>query len=307
MIYLIEFRAMGCQVSIQLDTHVDGGAILSRAPAQVAALETRLTRFNDHSELMRLNARAGEWTSVSDILFDNIHAAKYGALLTDGLYNPLILPALIANGYDRTFEQINPVTAKSPLPAANWREISLRLQTHQVRIPAGSAIDLGGIAKGWTAAYIAGELAQYGACLINIGGDMVGRGAPEGFTGWPVEIEDPVTGTPFASIYLTDSTIVTSGTDYRRWLGQDGRHRHHIIDPRTGQSSNSDALAVTIIHPHTTTAEAFTKAVLIRGTDDGLNWLNQQWHAGGLVFRRDGSVLATSTFSTLIHERELQT
>ena len=49
-------------------------------------------------------------------------------------------------------------------------------------------------------------------------------------------------------------------------------------------------------------AEAYAKAVLLRGADNGLNWLNQEWYVSGLVFRQDGAALATSTFISLTHE-----
>ena len=306
MIHLIVFRAMGCQTSIQLEADATGAALLQAMPRRLAAIEAALTRFDERSELMGLNARAGEWVPVSEVLFENVHAAKHAARLTEGLYNPLVLPALIANGYDRSFEQIvNPTTAPV-MAAADWQQIGLRLERHEVRIPAGSALDLGGVAKGWTSAYLARELAAYGPCLVNIGGDMTACGAPEGLPGWPVEVEDPVTSEAFVAIDLNNSSIATSGIDYRRWQSMDGSSHHHIIDPRSGRPATSDVLAVTVIHPHAPTAEAYCKAVLLRGSDEGLNWLNQQWQAAALVFRRDGAAIANSTFTTLAYERNAQ-
>ncbi|MFZ4814453.1 MAG: FAD:protein FMN transferase [Phototrophicaceae bacterium] len=299
MIHLIEFRAMGCQVSIQLEADAAGGDILRHLPDRFASLEALLTRFDPHSELMRLNARDGEWVAVSEVLFANICAAKQAALMTDGLYNPLILPALVASGYDCSFEQIAMPTAYAASSAADWHGIALRMTTQEVLLPAGSAIDLGGIAKGWTAATIADELAPFGACLVNIGGDMVGRGAPHGLPGWQVEIEDPFTGEAFTSVYLADQSISTSGTDYRRWQTATGSDHHHIIDPRSGHSAETDVLSATVIHPSATTSEAYAKAIILQGVENGLQWLNQQWHGTGVVFRRDGAAFATSTF---IHE-----
>jgi thiamine biosynthesis lipoprotein len=302
MIHLIEFRAMGCQVSVQLEADERGADVLRNLPQRFATIEATLTRFDPNSELMRLNARAGEWVAVSDLLFANIRAAKHAALLTDGLYNPLILSALVANGYDRSFEQIDSPHATSKEPVPDWRGIEINLKSNEVHIPVGAALDLGGIAKGWTAATIADELAEIGPCLINIGGDMVGRGAPDGLPGWPVEIEDPFTGEAFTTVYLYDQAISTSGIDYRRWQSADGTQQHHIIDPRTGEPAVTDVLSATVIHPSTTTAEAYAKAVILQGAESGLAWLNGQWHTAGLVFRQDGTAIATST---LIHERNI--
>ncbi len=302
-LFHIAWRAMGCEVSAQLETESDGYVILSSIPAQVESIEARLSRFRPDSELMRFNVRAGEWVMVSDTLFANLSAAKHAARLTDGGFNPLVLPALIANGYDRTFAELTQPSSTQTIPAADWREIELRPQTREVRIPSGSAVDLGGSAKGWTAERVADALVVHGACLVNFGGDLVARGAPQDQLGWQVNIADPLGDAPLGSVWLRDASLVTSGVDFRRWITQDGTPRHHIIDPRTGRSATTDVLTVTVHHPHAVTAEAYAKTVLLRGADDGLNWLQSRWDAAGLVIRQDGSVIASPQFSPYLEQR----
>lgn len=294
------FRAMGCTVEAQLWTDADGSALLSALPSQFERLEAQLSRFRTGSDLMRLNARAGQWTTVSDDLFENVVAAKQAARLTNGLYNPLVLPALIASGYDRSFECIDVAQPDRVGMVGNWQQIHLRRETREVLLPAGSALDLGGIAKGWTAQHLADQLAVEGACLISIGGDMAVRGAPNNAEGWRITIAEPDSDQALCQLFLRDSAIVTSGIDYRRWQTRDGQPRHHIIDPRTGQSAQTDVRAVSIVHPHAPTAEAYAKAVLLLGGEAGLKWLNQQWDAAGMLVRSDGSVLATSNWLTIM-------
>ncbi len=292
--YTLGFRAMGCRMDVQLETGSDGRDILTAIPARVEAIEAALSRFRPESELSRLNRSSGQWVTVSDVLFENVYAAKHAARITDGLYNPLVLPALIANGYDRSFEQVQRVTQVTTEKPADWRDIQLRMDTHKVCLPRGSALDLGGIAKGWTAAMLADELEQYGPCLVNIGGDLVVRGAPDGQGGWHIDVDGPAADTPIVRVTVQDTSIMTSGIDYRRWHTDDGKLVHHIIDPRTGRPAQTDVESVTIIHSHAPTAEAYAKAVLILGSQDGLYWLNRQWQAAGLVVRNDGAVLSTS-------------
>ncbi|PJF28862.1 MAG: FAD:protein FMN transferase [Phototrophicales bacterium] len=290
-IYYISFRAMGCQITIQLQTAQDGRAILDAIPSQVEQIEGQLSRFRLTSDLMRLNECAGEWVKVSEVLFEVIHLAKHTARLTDGLYNPLILPALIANGYDRSFEQIDmPVIQPTP-PIADWHDIGLRVASHEVRLPKASAIDLGGIAKGWTANWLAEHLSQFGACLVNIGGDMVARGAPLSSSGWQVGID---TNQEVLWLRLSDTAIATSGIDYRRWKTTTHEEYHHILHPKTGKPAQTDVLSATVIHPHACYAEAYAKTVILLGSQAGLEWLSGQWDAHGLVVSKDGRILATS-------------
>ena len=294
-IYVIRFRAMGCMVDVQLATAEDGVSLLNTVPAQMEVWEQTLSRFRPGSELMRLNAAVGEWIAVSDVLFEVMRLAKDAARLTGGLYNPLVLPALLARGYDRDFSLIDQPELGEPATVLGWDSIGLRPKTREVCLPAGSAIDLGGIAKGWAAEKLATQLTLYGDCLVNIGGDIAARGMPEDETGWEVLIMDPFSGKPLSSLRLLDSTLVTSGTDYRRWKTRDGQIQHHVIDPRTGMPADTDVLAVTVVHNSGAIAEAYATAALILGAEDGLAWLDEQAHTAGLVVGVDGAVLATET------------
>ncbi len=303
-LYYTTFRAMGCQVEAQLETDLDGTPLLTALPAQFEGLEAQLSRFRPESDLMRLNARAGHWTPVSDVLYENIAAAKQAARITDGLFNPLVLPAVVASGYDRSFEGIRVPQSGGTGVVGNWQEIRLRPGSREVLLPVGGALDLGGIAKGWTAWQVTKQLSVYGPCLINVGGDIAVCDAPGDAPGWRITVADPHGAQPLCTLWLRDSSVVTSGTDYRRWQTADGQPQHHIIDPRTGQSAASDVLSVSVVHPYAPTAEAYAKAVLVLGSHSGLDWLDQQWDAAGMVVCHDGTVLATSRWLAFM-ERSL--
>ena len=303
-LYYVTFRAMGCKVEAQLETDQDGADLLAALPLQFESLEAQLSRFRPESDLMALNARAGQWTPVSAALYENVRVAKQAALLTDGLYNPLVLPALVATGYARSFEAIGAAQASETGAVGTWRAIQLRRQSREVRLPTGSALDLGGIAKGWTAEQIAEQLSIYGPCLISVGGDIAVRGAPSGTPGWRIAIADPDASQPICEVVLHDKTVATSGIDYRRWQTTDGKSHHHIIDPRTGQSAETDVRSASIVHRHAPAAEAYAKAVLLLGSQAGLDWLNQQWGAAGMLVRSDGTVFATSNWLAIM-ERSL--
>ena len=296
-LYDHSFRAMGCQVNVWLETEANGAAILQHLPEQFEGYEDILSRFRPDSELSQLNRQAGRWVKVSPILLENLHAARQAARLTNGLYNPLILEALMVAGYDRPFAQMQNQPAfereQHPVSVPAWHQLEMNLTEQTVRLPANSLVDLGGIAKGWAAETIANQLAKFGACLVDIGGDLVARGRA-----WDVTVAEAGDGdtTPaLVNLKISNTCVVTTGIDYRRWV-VNGQPQHHIIDPRTGQSADTDVLTVTIIHPHAPTAEAFAKAVFLQGSDAGLDWLHRQWYGAGLVTRHDGTVLASSRF-----------
>lgn len=303
-LYYLTLRAMGSRVSLQIETEADGTTILNDAVRHIATIEACLTRFRPDSDLVRLNTQAGRWVEVAPILFEAVQAAKHAAFLTDGLYHPLLLDVMIGIGYDRSFEHLK---EQPKLPRAgfilDWHEIELRPSENAVYIPRGSALDLGGIGKGWAAERIADDLSRYGACVVNLGGDIAARGAPHGYLGWPVDVTEADEQKVIVSLSLSGGNIATSGTDYRRWLAADGSAQHHLIDPRTGQPAHTDVLSATVIHPKGALSEAFAKAVLLQGAQAGLAWLSHQWNTAGMVVKTNGEVIATPSFTPYITQQ----
>lgn len=297
----IAFRAMGCLATLQLETETDGIERLNEAVRQVETIEACLSRFRPNSDLMQLNAQAGTWVEVSPLLFEVIRAAKHAALVTNGLYHPLLLNIMLGIGYDRTFEELkSSAVVASSTPMLDWHAIELKASRNAVRLPPNGGLDLGGIGKGWSADYLANQLSTDGACLVNLGGDIATRGAPQGYDGWPVIVNDPLDSSLIVSLKLSNLSIATSGVDYRRWKDLNGTPQHHLIDPRTGKPAQTDLQTVTVIHPSGVLAEAFAKAVLIQGSQAGLTWLAQQWDSAGMVVKTNGEVIATPNFTQYI-------
>ena len=71
--------------------------------------------------------------------------------------------------------------------------------------------------------------------MIQAGGDLYVAG-PEGRWPWRLGIRDPrgPADRSFAALELTDGTFSTSG-DYERFFIKDGRRYHHILDPTAGE------------------------------------------------------------------------
>ena len=84
--------------------------------------------------------------------------------------------------------------------------------------------------------------------------------------------------------------VASSATDRRRWM-QGGRLRHHIIDPRSGLPAATDVISATVVAPTAVEAEAAAKSVLIRGSVDGLNWLESNPDLAALLILETGQIL----------------
>src|SRR5437660_1696042 len=111
------FRAMNTDIRlVVIAGGRDGPALLWRAAQEFVAHERTLSRFDPESELTALNGAGARWMRVSPLLFRALEAAGELRTRTGGLYDPGILPALEAAGYDRSFEQLAHPGAAMSLP-----------------------------------------------------------------------------------------------------------------------------------------------------------------------------------------------
>ena len=251
-----------------MDTQVDL-FIESNGPPPLDALvsarlffeeqEQRFSRFRPTSLLSALNR--GEtidepWFVAGCRLALEAHA------FTGGLFNPMVLPALTAAGYDRTFGEVAGGGAPVALPAPDPHEC-LVIEGQRVTLKHGQ-LDLGGIVKGWTVDCAVEHLrARYPDVMLNAGGDLRAEGSEAGREGWLLAVEgldgaDAWTGT-------MTGAMATSTTLKRRWQTTSGATAHHLIDPRSGLPAESPYVQVTAWAAECWRAEVWAKAVLIGG------------------------------------------
>lgn len=259
------FRAMGTTVMLLGPA---GDKTYERAARGVESVfaveEERFSRFRGTSELTRVNRAAGAWTSVSPRFEELIRLALDFAETTGGLFDPTVLDAVIAAGYDRDFDEVlaGARVALHPAPACGrWEEVEV--EPGAIRTPEGVGFDLGGIAKGFTSDLATQAAVEAGLpwALVSAGGDLrLLGGAP------PIEvgIEEPLASTTSAArVMLTEGALATSSVVARAW----GDGLHHVIDPRTGEPSHTDAIQATVWAPTCAEAEVLATWALLEGPE----------------------------------------
>jgi len=252
------FGAMGTDVLLLLDDRGDDApGALDAAEAEVRRLERVASRFDAGAELALWNRAGGG--AVSADLLRLIRRARALREETGGRFDPTVLGAVCAAGYDRTLAQVAPDGPAAP-PAVAGGPIAIDEVTGAVHAPGG--LDLGGIAKGWAAERVADLLGVTGPCLVSIGGDIAVRGRRAGGP-WPVAVDH---GDQVRVIGLHRGAMATSGTDRRRWR-RGGHVMHHVIDPATGRPARTDLRRVTVLAGDAATAEAWATALLVAGRD----------------------------------------
>ncbi|HEX6140780.1 MAG TPA: FAD:protein FMN transferase, partial [Candidatus Limnocylindria bacterium] len=170
--------------------------------------------------------------------------------------------------------------------AGRWRQVELDERMLTVRVPPGTALDLGGIAKGMAVDAALADLAATGVAYaaVDAGGDLAVFGELPGKAGWPIAV-DGLAG----AVAISHGGLATSSVLRRRWRAG-GRERHHLLDARFGLPAEGDLLQVTISAASCRQAEVAAKVALLSTADEATAFVLRHGLAAAFV-TRDGDVL----------------
>jgi thiamine biosynthesis lipoprotein len=298
------FPAMGCgsQISVVCGTAHDATELIGIGRRRIEHLERCWSRFQPASDVCRLNSAGGMPITVDPATVVLATAMVEAWWATDGAFDPTLLGALVGLGDASSWLDPNRVSTVPPgtslrgTPSA----IGVDAPSNMVQLPAGTTLDAGGIGKGLAADMVAEDLLAAGAdgALVSIGGDVrvVGQAPQAG--GWSIDVAAPFDGVAtLATLRLQGGGITTSGTHFRRWTAADGTSLHHLLDPSTCRPTRTQLVAATVVAGTTAWAEAWTKAVLVRGADDVLPRLDELGLAA-LAVDIDGQIITNNTWRT---------
>jgi thiamine biosynthesis lipoprotein len=254
--------------------HHDGSATHAAGWAEelVAGYEARWSRFCRSSDIARANAAGGRPVEVSDETMLAVTAALDARRRTGGRYDPTVLRAVEAAGYDRDFAAVAARAALGAVVPAEGQpaaaDVAVDLEAGTVAVGDGAGLDLGGIGKGLAADLVAGALLLargVRGVLVNLGGDLRAAGGAPTDAGWGVAIDDPHRpATTLATLALVDGGVATSSTRRRRWATPHGE-RHHVVDPTTGSPAAGSLASATVLAATAAEAEVLATAALVAG------------------------------------------
>lgn len=156
------------------------------------------------------------------------------------------------------------------------------------------SLDVGAIAKGYTAEKIAESLIEYGitSYVIDLGGNLRTIGTKKNGDKWKTGVQNPNTSSDQSYVYylyISDTSVVTSG-DYQRFYTVDGKRYHHIINKDTLMPSDYFA-SVTIVTKNSGYADALSTALFNMTYEDGLRIVSAIDDTSVVWVRSNGEVL----------------
>ena len=273
---------------------------LARTVGLLDELEARWSRFLPDSDITRLNNSPGAWVDVDPFTVTLVVSMIEAWQATAGAFDPSVLPILVDAGYRASIDDPWRVTilpdgqlvALGNDAGPTMGDIEVDRSGLAVRLPAGLALDPGGIGKGLAADLVATAAVDLGAdgAMVSLGGDLRVAGSPPA-DGWEIELDHHVVAP--ARINLLDGAIATSSTLRRRWSTAGGP-AHHVIDPRTGRPSTGPLVACSVVAAEAWWAEALATALLVGWGEPGSEQelLDLLDGAGALLTFADGRQLA---------------
>lgn len=272
-----------------------GREAIEEGVAAVYELEDLLSATAPDSEISALN-EAGQ-AHLSPDTAQLLSAALELCALTGGALDITAYPAVEAWGFT-TGEYRVPNQAELEELGDRIDYTRVSLDQESASLPDGMKLDLGAVAKGYTADRLA-KLAQerdITSALLDLGqSTILALGAKPDGSPWRIGIQDPQGEGYLGVLELEGQAMGTSG-GYQRYFERDGVRYWHIIDPATAAPARSGLLSVTVVSPSGLACDGLSTALFVMGLERGTQfWRDHpELEFEALFILEDGSLALTS-------------
>jgi FAD:protein FMN transferase len=259
---------------------------------KAAYLNSIFSDYDEHSELSRLSATSGSGTAVpvSRHLFDILTVSQNLSAETGGSFDVTAGPYTLAwreavRGLRPEIPKTNELQQLAGSVGYRHLELDTVDQTVLLHRP-DMRLDLGGIAKGYTAQRMMDVMQHFGfnRVLVDAGGDMVLGDPPPDSGGWQIAVpslkqknhvetendDEAATADQAGITYLKLSNIaLTTSGDLYQYVEQDGIRYSHIVDPHTGMGVTRQT-SVLVVGGCPTLVDGLATALNVMPPDEGL-------------------------------------
>lgn len=209
---------------------------------------------------------------------DNIYSTVFKKSMevsanTAGAFDITVGPLVNAWGFGFSKKaQVDQAMVDSLLPLVGYSKVTLK-NGKLIKADPRIKIDFDAIAQGYTSDLIGQYLGKKGIknYLIDVGGEVLGRGMKTDGKMWSVAIEMPAKNSLDkrkiqAIMMLHDKAISTSGS-YRKYYEENGTRYSHTIDPSNGYPVKHNLLSVSVLADDCITADAYATAFMVMGLE----------------------------------------
>ncbi len=226
----------------------------------------------ENSLLTRINENDPEVMPDKHIL-DLFNQSRRISEASDGAFDITVGPLVKVWGF--WFKEpinMNQQIIDSLLPLVDYRGVNIK-NGRIVKKNPNIQFDFNAIAQGYSVDLMGGFLEKEGIknYLIDIGGEVFGKGQKPDGNPWMVGIEKPSKDADSerqlnATISLSNRAVCTSG-NYRKYYEVDGVRYSHAINPKTGFPAKNTLLSASVVADSAAIADGFGTAFMVMGIE----------------------------------------
>lgn len=258
--------------------------------------EMLVSRTISTSDISRINTASGQPVEVSDTTIELLEKGIAFGELTDGAFDITIASLMelwdIKNNPGNVPSETDITEALSHV---NYKNIVIEGNTVTLTDPE-TAIDLGGIAKGYMADQLKEYLLSEGvtSAIINLGGNVLAIGEKPDGTHFNIGIQKPFDkqNATITSVSVKDSSVVTSGS-YERYFKVDDTIYHHILNTENGYPCDNGLLSVTILSEKSIDGDALSTACFALGLEEGQKLIESLEAINAIFVTEDYEIIDT--------------
>jgi len=242
------------------------------------AFDQSVSLWVPESILCRINR--GDTNVVPDVFFtDNYQISRQVSIETHGDFDITVGPLARAWGFGSNgIKHVDTAIVDSLLQLIGYQKVRL-VDGKVVKDDPRISFDFNAVAQGYSVDVVGDYLLSLGIenYLIDIGGEIRGRGKKPDGSHWRVGVEKPAADKKSdrvlsAVIELVIASIATSG-NYRKYYEENGVRYSHTIDPKTGYPARQTLLSATILCDSTAFADAYATACMVMGLDESMKFV----------------------------------
>lgn len=275
----------------------------------------RMSTYQKDSELSTFNrAKTTDWIPVSSEIVFVVAAALQISRLTDGAFDITVGPIVNLWGFGPPIQEPDFPTdemIQEALQTVGYQHIFIQDSPPSLRKDHPDVqIDLSAIAKGYAVDQVSEyldsvELHDY---LVEIGGELRGKGNNSQGETWKVAIEkpDPSQRAIHGVVQLQNRGMATSG-DYRNFFEKNGQRYSHTINPRTGRPITHTLASVAVISDSTMQADALATGLMVLGPESGFQLAEKEKLSALFITKGPGGFHEKATSLLRLSQNAFQT
>ncbi|HDL1234752.1 TPA: FAD:protein FMN transferase [Mannheimia haemolytica] len=280
-------------------------------------VNNQMSTYQQDSEISRFNQakQANQAVEISQDFAKVVQEAIRLNKVTEGALDVTVGPLVNLWGFgpDKRLNKVpsdEQIAERSAYVGIDKILLEMSSKPKLTKSAANLYLDLSSIAKGFGVDKLAEHLETIGVSnyLVEIGGELRGKGKNLQGLDWRIAIEQPVMTQGQAAqitVPLYNLAMATSG-NYRNYFEDEkGNRLSHIIDPKQLRPVNHNLASITVFAPTTMTADGLSTGLFVLGAEKALAVAEREKLAIFLIVK-NGDKFETqmsSEFSKLIQSQ----